>query len=74
MAAGSFVADGQGNISSGIMDINIPPGASSLNQTFSGTYSIGQDGSGIYDLQHAPQAGQSHVRAIHDGQREREHH
>lgn len=44
VAAGSFVADGNGNISNGIMDTNntvIP-----ANQAFSGTYSIGQNGLG----------------------------
>jgi hypothetical protein len=44
VAAGSFLADGNGNISSGIMDLNntVMP----ANQTFSGTYSIGQNGLG----------------------------
>ena len=44
VAAGSFVADGNGNISNGIMDTNntVMP----VNQTFSGTYSIGQNGLG----------------------------
>jgi hypothetical protein len=44
-AAGSFVADGAGNISSGIMDTNT---IKSLlpDQTFNGTYSIFQDGFG----------------------------
>lgn len=46
VAAGSFLADGSGNISSGMMDTNDP--ANSLtNQTFSGTYSIGRDGLGF---------------------------
>ncbi len=45
VAAGSFVADGSGNISSGIMDIN-DTGGLPLNETFGGTYSIGQDGLG----------------------------
>jgi len=44
VSAGSFVADGKGNISSGIMDINdtVMP----ANEAFSGTYSIGQNGLG----------------------------
>ncbi len=46
VAAGSFVADGQGNISSGITDIN-NTAISLLSQTFNGTYSIGQDGLGF---------------------------
>ncbi len=46
VAAGSFVADGQGNISSGITDINNTV-TSLLSQTFNGTYSIGQDGLGF---------------------------
>jgi hypothetical protein len=45
VAAGSFSADGMGNISTGIMDTNT---TKSLlpNQTFNGTYSIGQNGLG----------------------------
>jgi hypothetical protein len=50
VAAGSFVADGQGNISSGILDINNTT-TSSLSQTFTGTYFIGQDGLGFMILQ-----------------------
>jgi Putative Ig domain len=46
VAAGSFLADGQGNISAGIADINNTT-ASSLSQAFTGTYSIGQDGLGF---------------------------
>ena len=49
VAAGSFVADGKGNISSGIMDINdttVPL----LSQTFTGTYSIGTNGLGFMNL------------------------
>jgi hypothetical protein len=45
VAAGSFVADGQGNISSGITDINNTT-TSLLSQTFTGGYFIGQDGLG----------------------------
>lgn len=46
VAASSFVADGNGNISSGVMDINNTGGLPPVNETFSGTYSIGQDGLG----------------------------
>jgi hypothetical protein len=49
VAAGSFVADGQGNISSGIMDTNNTT-TSLLSQAFTGTYSIGQDGLGFMNL------------------------
>ncbi len=53
VAAGSFVADGLGNLASGIMDTNDPK-ASSLSQTFSGTYSIGQNGLGFMTLNTTP--------------------
>jgi Putative Ig domain len=46
VAAGSFVADGNANISSGVMDINDTGGLPPVNETFSGTYLIGQDGLG----------------------------
>lgn len=47
VAAGGFLADGKGNISGGLMDINqtdtnIPP----TNPSFTGTYYIGQNGLG----------------------------
>ena len=45
----AFSADGNGNISSGITDINNTT-TLSLSQTFSGTYSIGQDGLGFMML------------------------
>jgi hypothetical protein len=45
VAAGSFVADGDGNISAGIMDTN-DTATLLLAQAFSGTYSIGQNGLG----------------------------
>jgi hypothetical protein len=44
-AAGSFVADGGGNISSGVLDTNNTV-APQLNQSFTGTYSVGQNGLG----------------------------
>jgi hypothetical protein len=49
VAAGSFVADGKGNISSGIMDINDTT-TPLLSQTFTGTYSIGTNGLGFMNL------------------------
>ncbi len=49
MAAGSFFADGNGNISGGIADINNTT-TLSLSQSFSGTYSIYQNGLGIMTL------------------------
>jgi len=45
VAAGSFTADGAGHISGGIMDINDTSGVPA-NETFSGTYSVGQNGLG----------------------------
>lgn len=45
VAAGSFVADGNGNIASGLADIN-DTATLQLSQSFSGTYSIGQNGLG----------------------------
>jgi Putative Ig domain len=45
VAAGSFVADGAGNISAGVMDIN-DTGSAPSNPTFTGTYSIDQNGLG----------------------------
>ena len=45
VAAGSFVADGNGNISSGIMDTNTTKNLLP-EQTFDGTYSIFQNGLG----------------------------
>jgi hypothetical protein len=49
VAAGSFVADGKGNISGGIMDINDTT-TPLLSQTFTGTYSIGTNGLGFMNL------------------------
>ena len=54
VAAGSFAADGQGNISAGTMDINDTTGSFPVNQTFSGTYSIGTDGLGFVIFNIAP--------------------
>jgi hypothetical protein len=53
VAAGSFIADGMGSISSGIMDTNDTMNPS-LNQSFSGTYSINQNGFGTLVLTLSP--------------------
>ena len=45
VASGSFVADGNGNISTGLMDTNDTASLSAA-QSFSGTYSIGQNNLG----------------------------
>jgi large repetitive protein len=49
VAAGSFVADGAGNISGGVMDIN-DTGSEPVNPSFTGTYSIGQNGLGFMTI------------------------
>jgi hypothetical protein len=49
LAAGSFVADGAGNIVSGIMDTNDPSGPQ-VGLTFTGTYSIGSNNLGTMAL------------------------
>jgi len=49
VAAGSFVSDGQGNITSGTMDSNTPNGQS-LGNAFTGTYSIFADDLGSITL------------------------
>jgi hypothetical protein len=48
--AGSFVADGNGNLTSGIEDVN-SGGGIFQNVSFTGTYSIGPDGRGSASLQ-----------------------
>ena len=45
MAAGSFVADGAGNLTNGVIDTNDPANLQ-LDQSFSGTYLIGLDNLG----------------------------
>ena len=45
MAAGSFVADGAGNLTNGVIDTNDPANLQ-LNQSFSGTYLIGTENLG----------------------------
>jgi hypothetical protein len=49
LAAGSFVADGAGNIPSGVMDTNDPSGPN-VSQSFTGTYAIGSDNLGTMAL------------------------
>jgi hypothetical protein len=46
VAAGSFIADGNGNVTSGMMDVNNTTGYP-MSQTFAGNYSIGQNGLGF---------------------------
>lgn len=43
---GTFQADGNGNITAGIEDINTAPGAPVANASFTGTYTVGPDGRG----------------------------
>jgi hypothetical protein len=45
VAAGSFTADGQGNIKNGVEDFNSIAGTP-VNQAFTGTYTLGADGRG----------------------------
>ena len=47
--AGTFMADGHGNITDGLEDVNICTGVETLQFT-SGTYSIGSDGRGVLNL------------------------
>jgi len=49
VAAGSFVADGSGNITSGVMDIN-NTASDPVNPTFTGTYFIGTNSLGFLYL------------------------
>ena len=47
---GSFNADGLGNILNGVMDSNGPEFTAELQNTFTGTYTIGSDGRGGMDI------------------------
>lgn len=47
---GSFDADGLGNILNGVMDTNGPEFAAELQNTFTGTYTVGSDGRGRMDI------------------------
>ena len=46
VAAGSFVADGNGNFTSGVEDINSSTSGILTNASIAGTYSLGTDGNG----------------------------
>ena len=46
VAAGSFVADGNGNLTSGVEDINSSTSGILTNASIAGTYSVGTDGNG----------------------------
>ena len=50
--AGSFTADGAGNITAGVEDSN-GPGGSTQNIPFTGTFNIGGDNRGAFTLQTA---------------------
>ncbi len=58
LAAGSFVADGNGNLTSGVEDINCGLGATDpicaggpiVAQAFSGTYTVNADGRGTFTI------------------------
>jgi hypothetical protein len=47
--AGSFTADGVGNLANGVEDVNEPSGPS-LNEPFTGTYSIDSENRGAFTL------------------------
>lgn len=47
---GSFNADGLGNILNGVMDTNGPEFPAEVQNTFTGTYTVGSDGRGRMDL------------------------
>jgi hypothetical protein len=47
---GSFNADGLGNILNGVMDTNGPAFPAEVQNTFTGTYSVGSDGRGRMNL------------------------
>ncbi|MDE3136723.1 MAG: hypothetical protein KGL59_09120, partial [Acidobacteriota bacterium] len=53
-AAGTFTADGAGNITSGTADINTASGVTTA-QSLTGTYSVGADNGGTLTLTSAPQ-------------------
>ncbi len=48
--AGSIVANGSGNISSGVVDINPVAGSPSLNVSITGSYAIGSDNRGTLTI------------------------
>ena len=58
LEAGSFKADGQGNLTNGIEDVNGPSGVS-LAVAFTGTYTVGTDGRGVLKITPAASSGLS---------------
>jgi Putative Ig domain len=51
--AGSFTADGKGNLTAGVEDVNTI-GGSPKNQTFTGTYTMGTDNRGLLTFSSLP--------------------
>ena len=60
--AGSFIADGNGNITSGVLDINRATGGPQQPVTLTGTYSIQANGLGTMTL--TPSQGSALVFAV----------
>lgn len=58
LEAGNFQADGKGNITNGIEDVNSPNGVS-LQVSFTGTYTVGTDGRGMLTITPAAASGLS---------------
>lgn len=56
LEAGNFTADGKGNITNGIEDVNGPNGVS-LQVSFTGTYTVGTDGRGMMTITPAAATG-----------------
>ena len=54
--AGSFTADGKGNLTNGIEDVNGPAGVS-LDISFTGTYTVSNDGRGVLTITPAASSG-----------------
>lgn len=58
LEAGSFTADGKGNITNGVEDVNGPSGVS-LDISFTGTYTMATDGRGVLTITPAAATGLS---------------
>jgi len=58
LEAGSFTADGKGNLTTGLEDVNGPSGVS-LALSFTGTYTVGTDGRGVLKIVPAGSSGLS---------------
>ena len=58
LEAGSFTADGKGNLTNGFEDVNGPSGVS-LAVSFTGTYTVGIDGRGVLKITPAAASGLS---------------